>query len=61
MHNEKFLQTLDHDNDTDDVVADGSLIQTKDHDLDTEDMPEGMDPTNLHLRDQDGGWVEYME
>jgi hypothetical protein len=36
---------------------DPTLLQMRDHENDTEDLPENMDPQDVHLRDQDGGWL----
>ena len=53
----------DHDNDTDDLMVDTSLLALRDHDNDTDDIPDGLDPSNAIMlqRDTDGGWVTYME
>jgi len=55
-----FVQTLDHENDSEDLIPDNEInyVQVDDHEKDTEDLPEGMDPLNVHLRDEDGGWAD---
>ena len=62
----EFIQLEDHLNDTDDVVTDlpidSDLVMIHDHEVDTDDIPDGLDPSSAVLvRDQDGGWVNYMD
>jgi hypothetical protein len=62
LRDHKFLQLEDHANDTDDIVEDARFIQLRDHENDTDDIPDGLDPSTAVLtRDEDGGWVTYMQ
>jgi len=36
---------------------DPTLLQVNDHEDDTEDIADGQDPMDVHLRDEDGGWL----
>jgi hypothetical protein len=33
-------------------------IRIKDHENDTEDIPQNLEPMEIHLRDEDGGWLD---
>ena len=48
-HDHSRVQLNDHKNDTDDLVEDEKFVQIRDHNNDTDDMPDGLDPYQLAL------------
>lgn len=42
-------------------MPDSRFVALRDHDNDTDDVPSGMDPVAVQQRDEDGGWVTYMQ